>query len=134
MSRLSNSDIRTFIAAEAITALQAVVIDSNGKVALADTTTGEYVDGIAQRSVDAGDAVEVVVEGATKAIAGDTLTAGTHRLLMVETATARLIPWATGGGAPIQRSVARVIFNQNVTSYADGDEIEVIFTGASQAS
>ena len=134
MSRLSNSDIRTYIAAEAITALQAVVIDSNGKVALADTTTGEYVDGIAQRSVDAGDAVEVVVDGATKAIAGATLTAGTHRLLMVETATARLIPWATGGGAPIQRSVARVIFNQNVTSYADGDEIEVIFTGASQAS
>lgn len=134
MSRLSNSDIRTFIAAEAITALQAVVIDSNGKVALADTTTGEYVDGIAQRSVDAGDAVEVVVDGATKAIAGATLTAGTHRLLMVETATARLIPWATGGGAPIQRSVARVMFNQNVTSYADGDEIEVIFTGASQAS
>ena len=134
MSRLSNSDIRTFIAAEAITALQAVVIDSNGKVALADTTTGEYVDGIAQRSVDAGDAVEVVVDGATKAIAGATLTAGTHRLLMVETATARLIPWATGGGVPIQRSVARVIFNQNVTSYADGDEIEVIFTGASQAS
>ena len=134
MSRLSNSDIRTFIAAEAITALQAVVFDSNGKVALADTTTGEYVDGIAQRSVDAGDAVEVVVDGATKAIAGATLTAGTHRLLMVETGTARLIPWATGGGAPIQRSVARVIFNQNVTSYADGDEIEVIFTGASQAS
>jgi hypothetical protein len=134
MSRLSNSDIRTYIAAEAITALQAVVIDSNGKVALADTTTGEYVDGIAQRSVDAGDAVEVVVDGATKAIAGATLTAGTHRLLMVETATARLIPWATGGGAPIQRSVARVMFNQNVTSYADGDEIEVIFTGASQAS
>jgi len=134
MSRLSNYDIRTYIAAEAITALQAVVIDSNGKVALADTTTGEYVDGIAQRSVDAGDAVEVVVDGATKAIAGATLTAGTHRLLMVETATARLIPWATGGGAPIQRSVARVMFNQNVTSYADGDEIEVIFTGASQAS
>jgi len=26
------------------------------------------------------------------------------------------------------------MFNQNVTSYADGDEIEVIFTGASQAS
>lgn len=134
MSRLSNSDIQTFIAAEAITALQAVVIDSNGKVALADTTTGENVDGIAQRSASTGDAVEVVVFGRTKALAGATLTAGSHSLLMVETATARLIPWATGAGAPIQRSVARVIFNQNVTSYANGDEIEVIFTGASQAS
>jgi hypothetical protein len=134
MSRLSNSDIQTFIAAEAITALQAVVINSAGKVALADGTTGEQADGIAQRTADAGDAVEVVIFGRTKALAGATLTAGTHSLLMVETATARLIPWATGGGAPIQRSVARVIFNQNVTSYADGDEIEVIFTGASQAS
>jgi hypothetical protein len=134
MSRLSNSDIQTFIAAEAITALQAVVINSAGKVVLADGTTGEQVDGIAQRTAAIGDAVEVVIFGRTKALAGDTLQAGTDSLLMVETGTARLIPWATGGGAPIQRSVARVIFNQNVTSYADGDEIEVIFTGASQAS
>ncbi|MGA1670633.1 MAG: hypothetical protein ACO39X_06235 [Candidatus Nanopelagicaceae bacterium] len=130
MSRLSNSDIQTFIAAEAITALQAVVINSAGKVALADGTTGEQADGIAQRTADAGDAVEVVIFGRTKALAGATLTAGTHSLLMVETATARLIPWANGAGT--EYSVARVIFNQNVTSYADGDEIEVIFTGASQ--
>jgi hypothetical protein len=130
MSRLSNSDIQTFIAAEAITALQAVVINSAGKVALADGTTGEQADGIAQRTADAGDAVEVVIFGRTKALAGATLTAGTHSLLMVETATARLIPWANG--ASTEYSVARVIFNQNVTSYAAGDEIEVIFTGASQ--
>jgi hypothetical protein len=130
MSRLSNSDVITLIAAEAITALQAVVIDSNGKAALADTTTGEQVDGIAQRSASTGDAVEVVIFGRTKALAGDTLTAGTHSLLMVETATARLIPWANGAGT--EYAVARVIYNQNVTAYADGDEIEIIFTGASQ--
>jgi hypothetical protein len=130
MSRLSNSDIQTFIAAEAITALQAVVINSAGKVALADGTTGEQADGIAQRTAAIGDAVEVVIFGRTKALAGATLTAGTHSLLMVETATARLIPWANGAGT--EYSVARVIFNQNVTSYAEGDEIEVIFTGASQ--
>jgi len=130
MSRLGNSDIQTFIAAEAITGLQAVVINAAGKVALADGTTGEQADGIAQRSVDAGDAVEVVIFGRTKAIAGDTLTAGTHSLLMVETGTARLIPWADGAGT--EYSVARVLFNQNATSYADGDEIEIIFTGASQ--
>ena len=130
MSRLGNSDIITLIAAEAITALQAVVINSDGKAALADGTTGEQADGIAQRTADAGDAVEVVIFGRTKALAGATLTAGTHSLLMVETATARLIPWANGAGT--EYSVARVIFNQNVTSYADGDEIEVIFTGASQ--
>jgi hypothetical protein len=117
MSRLGNSDIQTFI-------------NAAGKVALADGTTGEQADGIAQRSVDAGDAVEVVIFGRTKAIAGDTLTAGTDSLLMVEATTARLIPWANGAGT--EYSVARVIFNQNATSYADGDEIEVIFTGASQ--
>ena len=130
MSRLGNSDIITLIAAEAITALQAVVINSDGKAALADGTTGEQADGIAQRSASTGDAVEVVIFGRTKALAGDTLTAGTHSLLMVETATARLIPWANGGGT--EYAVARVIFNQNVTAYADGDEIEIIFTGASQ--
>lgn len=130
MSRLSNSDIQTFIAAEAITALQAVVINSAGKVALADGTTGEQADGIAQRTADAGDAVEVVIFGRTKAIAGDAIEAGTDSLLMVQTGTARLIPWA--GGVSTEYSVARVIYNQNATAYANGDEIEVIFTGASQ--
>jgi hypothetical protein len=130
MSRLSNSDVITLIAAEAITALQAVVINVDGKAALADGTTGEQADGIAQRSASTGDAVEVVIFGRTKAIAGDAIEAGTDSLLMVETGTAHLIPWANGGGT--EYAVARVIYNQNVTAYADGDEIEVIFTGASQ--
>ena len=130
MRRLGNSDIITLEAAEAITALQAVIIDSNGKAALADGTTGEQADGIAQRSASTGDVVEVVIFGRTKALAGDTIQAGTDSLLMVETGTARLIPWA--GGVATEYSVARVIYNQNATSYADGDEIEVIFTGASQ--
>ena len=130
MSRLGNSDIITLEAAEAITALQAVKIDSNGKAALADGTTGELADGIAQRSASIGDVVEVVIFGRTKAIAGDTIQAGSDSLLMVETGTARLIPWANG--VATEYSVARVIYNQNATSYADGDEIEVIFTGASQ--
>ena len=132
MSRLGNSDIITLEAAEAITALQAVIINSDGKAALADGTTGEQADGIAQRSASTGDVVEVVIFGRTKALAGDTIQAGTDSLLMVETGTARLIPWANGGGT--EYSVARVIYNQNATSYADGDEIEVIFTGASLAS
>jgi len=129
MSRLSNSDVITLIAAEAITALQAVVINSDGKAVLADGTTGEQADGIAQRSASDGDAVEVVVFGRTKALAGDAIEAGTDSLLMVEATSGRLIPYATGAG---RYSVARVIYNQNVTAYADGDEIEVIFTGASQ--
>ena len=128
--RLGNSDIITLIAAEAITALQAVVINSNGKASLANATNGQRVDGIAQRDAANGDAVEVVVFGRTKALAGTTLTAGTNSLLMVEQTSARLIPWTNEGGT--EYSVARVLFNQNVTGYADGDEIEVIFTGASQ--
>jgi len=130
MSRLGNSDIITLEAAEAITALQAVKIDANGKAALADGTTGELADGIAQRSASIGDVVEVVIFCRTKAIAGDTIQAGSDSLLMVETGTARLIPWANG--VATEYRVARVIYNQNATSYADGDEIEVIFTGASQ--
>jgi len=130
MSRLGNSDIITLEAAEAITALQAVKIDANGKAALADGTTGELADGIAQRSASIGDVVEVVIFGRTKAIAGDTIQAGSDSLLMVEAGTARLIPWAND--VATEYSVARVIYNLNATSYADGDEIEVIFTGASQ--
>ena len=130
MSRLGNSDIITLIAAEAITALQAVVINGDGKAALADGTTGEQADGIAQRSASTGDAVEVVIFGRTKAIAGDAIEAGTDSLLMVQTGTARLIPWADGGST--EYVVARVIYNQNATAYANGDEIEIIFTGASQ--
>lgn len=128
--RLGNSDIITLIAAEAITALQAVVINSDGKASLANATNGQRVDGIAQRDAANGDAVEVVVFGRTKAIAGDTLTAGSQSLLMVQATSARLIPWSNAGNT--EYSVARVIYNQNATQYAAGDEIEVIFTGASQ--
>ena len=131
--RLGNSDIITLEAAEAITALQAVIIDLNGKAILADGTTGEQADGIAQRDASIGDVVEVVIFGRTKALAGDTIQAGTDSLLMVETLTARLIPF-DGSAGGTQHSVARVIYNQNATTYADGDELEIIFTGASLAS
>ena len=96
--RLGNSDIITFIAGEAITALQGVVINAAGKVVLANGANGQRVDGIAQRDAASGDAVEVVGFGRTKALAGTTLTAGTHSLLMVELTTARLIPWPNEGG------------------------------------
>ena len=128
--RLANSDIITLEAAEAITALQAVVINANGKASLANGASGQRVDGIAQRDASIGDVVEVVIFGRTKALAGTALNAGANSLLMVEQTTARLIPWTNE--ANTEYSVARVIFNQNATSYADGDEIEVIFTGASQ--
>ena len=130
--RLANSDIITLEAAEAITALQAVVINADGKASLANGASGQRVDGIAQRDASIGDVVEVVIFGRTKALAGTTLTAGSHSLVMVELTTARLIPWSNAGGT--EYSVARVIYNQNATQYADGDEIEVIFTGASLAS
>jgi hypothetical protein len=106
MSRLGNSDIITLEAAEAITALQAVVIDANGKASLANGASGQRVDGIAQRSASIGDVVEVVIFGRTKALAGTTLTAGSHSLVMVELTTARLIPWTNAGGT--EYSVARV--------------------------
>ena len=128
--RLGNSDIITLEAAEAITALQAVVINADGKASLANGANGQRVDGIAQRDASIGDVVEVVIFGRTKALAGSALNAGANSLLMVEQTTARLIPWTNEGST--EYSVARVIFNQNATSYADGDEIEIIFTGASQ--
>ena len=106
MSRLGSSDIITLEAAEAITALQAVVIDANGKASLANGASGQRVDGIAQRSASIGDVVEVVIFGRTKALAGTRLTAGLT-LSDGRVDPLILIPWTNAGGT--EYSVARVI-------------------------
>ena len=121
------SDTRTYTAAGTITALQCVQINADGEIIAATGGTGQVCDGIAQVSAVVGDAIDVVVYGSTKATAGGALTAGTNRLLMVETGTGHLINWV--GGATNFTS-ARWFPNQNQTSASAGEEINVIFTGA----
>ena len=122
------SDIVTRIASSAITALQAVQFDTDGKVTATIGSNGIMVDGIAQTTVASGEPVSVCVHGITRATAGSAFNAGTVRLLRVET-TGHLIPFSAGAG---QYSVARLLPNVNHASIVDGDEIEVIFTGASE--
>ena len=57
--------VKTYIAAEAITAGQPVFVDTNGKVQLADANAaGEYqFRGIALKTVGLGSAVDVLQEG-----------------------------------------------------------------------
>ena len=124
------SDIVTRIASSAITALQAVQFDTDGKVTSSiGGSSGVMVDGIAQTTVASGEPVSVCVHGITRATAGSAFSAGTVRLLRVEATTSHLIPFSAGAG---EYSVARLLPNVNHAAIADGDEIEVIFTGASE--
>ena len=69
--------IQSFIAASAITEFALVSIDANGKVAV--TTSGGDVAcvGVAQRAASAGEAVDVVIHGLTRVIAGGAITFNT---------------------------------------------------------
>lgn len=125
---MANTDnMVSFIAAEAITEFAAVSVDSAGKVVITDASTDEASVGIAQRACSAGDAVDVIVGGVSRAIAGDAIAPETTSLLMAET-NGNLIPFVKGSG---NFSIARILPNINHHSPADGDQIRVVFTGPS---
>ena len=125
---MANTDnMISFVAAEAITEFAAVSVDSAGKVVITDASTDEACVGIAQRACSAGDAVDVIVGGISRAIAGAAIPPETTSLLMAE-ANGNLIPLVKGSG---NFSVARILPNINHHSPADGDQIKVVFTGPS---
>ena len=112
-----NNIIITRQSAAAITALQLVKFTSAGKVTPC-TVEGEKADGIAQRAAAGADeAVEVAVFGLTKAVAGANLTEG------------RLIDYSSAAG---KYSVGRWLPNVNHTTTANGEEVFILFTGASE--
>lgn len=125
---MANTDnIISFVAAEAITEFALVSVDSAGKAVITDASTDEACVGIAQRACSAGDSVEVIVGGISRAIAGAAIAPETTSLLMAE-ANGNLIPLVKGSG---NFSVARILPNINHHSPADGDQIKVVFTGPS---
>jgi hypothetical protein len=125
---MANTDnMHSFIASGTITEFALVAVDSAGKVAVVTDPTSEAAVGIAQRAVAAGDAVDVIIGGLTRAIAGAAIAPETTSLLMAST-DGKLIPLVKGSG---NVSVARVIPNINHASPADGDQIKVVFTGPS---
>lgn len=125
---MANTDnIISFIAAEAITEFALVSVDSDGKAEITTAATENNCVGIAQRACSAGDSVEVVVLGKSRAIAGGTINPATMSLLMATTA-GKLIAF---DGASTKYAVARIIPNVNQASAASGDQINVIFMGPS---
>ena len=125
---MANTDnMISFIAAEAITEFAAVSVDSAGKVVITDASNDDSSIGIAQRACSAGDAVDIIVSGVSRAIAGDAIAPETMSLLMAET-NGNLIPFVPGSG---NFSIARILPNINHHSPADGDQIRVVFTGPS---
>lgn len=117
--------VKSFVAAGTITEFAAVAFDSNGKVVVATDATSDLIIGIAQRGASAGDVVDVVVMGETRAIAGAALTFSSTPRLTVGTGGA-LVDGSTAGDYP----VARLLPNINQTSTAgSGEQVVVYFHG-----
>lgn len=123
---MANTDnIVSYVAAEAITEFALVSVDVNSKITITDASSENNCLGIAQRACSAGDSVEVLLLGKSRAIAGGNLAPATMNLLMATTG-GKLIAY---DGAADKYAVARMIPNINQTTAADGDQIKVIFTG-----
>ena len=115
---------KTYIAGGNITEFALVSIDTDGKVQVTSASDDAKVTGVAQRAVSTGEAVDVLLSGCTRVIAGGTITFATTPLLMATTA-GKVVAHASSGNY----SVCRVVPNINQTSAASGDQIEVFFTG-----
>jgi hypothetical protein len=122
---MNNQTIQTFVASGAITEFALVSLDTAGKVKITENGTEKACVGIAQRAAAAGEAVEVVTAGLSRAIAGGNITASTDpRLKSVTGTTGKVETVASGDFA-----VCRMIPNINQTTAADNDQILVMFVG-----
>ena len=120
-----NQTIQSFVAGGAITEFALVSLDAAGKVQITTVGTDKACVGIAQRAASAGETVDVVISGLSRAIAGGAITAATEpRLKSVTGATGKVEVVASGDFA-----VCRMIPNINQFTAADGDQILVMFVG-----
>lgn len=116
--------VKSFIAAGAITEFAVVALTSAGKVAVATDATSDLVVGIAQRGCADGDAVEVLVHGTSRAIAGGTI-ALTDTPRLAVTAAGAVVAGDTSGDYPI----ARFLPNVNQIGASANEQILVFFHG-----
>jgi len=122
---MANTDnIVSFVANSAITEYALVSVLATGKIQVTASEDETNCVGIAQRACSAGDSVEVLVLGKSRAIAGGNITPATMNLLMATT-DGKLVAFDEAAGS----SVARMLPNINQVSAASGDQINVIFTG-----
>lgn len=124
---MANTDnILSFVAAEAITEYAIVSLNAAGKVVITDAATDANAIGVAQRACASGESVEVMIQGVTRVIAGESLTFNSTPLLA---AAADGKVQACEAGDTTFYQIARVLPNINQVSASAGDQIKVLFTG-----
>ena len=124
---MANTDnILSFVAAEAITEYAIVSLNAAGKVVITDAATDANAIGVAQRACASGESVEVMIQGVTRVIAGESLTFNSTPLLAA--ATDGKVQACEASDTTFYQ-LARVIPNIHQTSASAGDQIKVLFTG-----
>ena len=118
-----NNIIKTFVASEAITEFALVSSTTDGKIAITDAATDARCIGIAQRACASGEVVEVLVQGESRVIAGDTI-ANTVSLVMAA-ANGTVLAHATSGNY----AIGQILPNVNQASSSADDQILIKFTG-----
>lgn len=126
MAYQGETNVISFQASATITEFQLVKRDSDGYV-LPCTSNEDVPVGIAQRGAVSGDQVEVCVGGISFARAGDTLTLGTHQLLMASgSVSGALVPY-DGSVANTQIACAEFVGSSSAVT---NDQVLVIYRGA----
>lgn len=120
---MATNIIQSFIAASAITEFALVSIDGNGKVAVTTAADDKKCVGVAQRAASAGEAVDVVISGVSRVIAGGSITFTSS--LVMATTSGNVATHATSGNY----AIGRIIPNINQTSAAANDQLSIVFTG-----
>lgn len=124
---MANTDnILSFVAAEAITEYAIVSLNAAGKVVITDAATDPNAIGVAQRACASGESVEVMIQGVTRVIAGESLTFNSTPLLAA--ATDGKVQACEASDTTFYQ-IARVLPNINQVSASAGDQIKVLFVG-----
>ena len=120
------SIVVSYKADETITEFSLVSVKANGKLTTTEAATDARCIGVAQKAAVAGEMVDGVVSGLTRAIAGATIGALSAAPLFMATSGGKVTAHATSANY----SIGRVVPNVNQTSAVANDQVTIIFTGA----
>ena len=124
---MANTDnIVSMIAGGTITEYAVVSLDGNGKAVVTTAANDQKVIGVAQRAASAGEAVEVLVHGITRVIAGDSITFASTPVLSATTA-GKLQPCEATDTTFYP--IARALPNINQKAVANGEQFFCYFIG-----
>jgi len=119
-----NNIVKSFVADGAITEFALVSSTTAGKVSVTTLASDARCIGIAQRACADGEAVEVLVQGESRVIAGTNGLANTVSLVMATTAGAVLAHGTSGN-----YSIGQILPNINQASASANDQVLIKFTG-----